>query len=79
MKAVPVAEAATGKLSGTTGNLCGSIGIVYENQKRWAEALPWYERAVAAYTFTYGAENEQYTKDSQKWLQTYKERAAKQK
>ena len=79
MKAVPVAEAATGKLSETTGKLCRSIGLLYENQQRWAEALPWYERAVAAFTFTYGAENEQYTKDAQKWLEEARREAAKQK
>ena len=79
MKAVPVAEAATGKLSGTTGKLCVSIAIVYYSQKRYAEAFPWYERAIEAYTFTYGAENEQFTKDSQKWLEEARREAAKQK
>ena len=73
-KAVPVAEEATGKLSHTTGMLCGNIGVGYGKQQRYAEAVPWYERAVAAYTFTYGAENEQFTKDAEKWLE-----AAKQK
>ena len=79
MKAVPVAEAATGKLSGTTGRLCKSIGVAYYNQQRYAEAVPWYERAVAAYTFTYGAENEQYTKDSERLLGIARREAAKQK
>ena len=79
MKAVPVAEAATGKLSDTTGGLCQSIAIVYKKQKRWAESATWRERAVAAFTFTYGAENEQYTKDSQKWLEQARREAAKQK
>ena len=79
MKAVPVAEEATGKLSGTTGGLCNSIAVAYEGQQRWAESVPWWERAVAAYTFTYGAEDEYFTKEAQKWLEKDKERAAKQK
>ena len=79
MKAVPVAEAATGKLSGTTGKLCVSIAIVYYSQKRYAEAFPWYERAIEAYTFTYGAENEQYTKTTMKNREGVKGEAAKQK
>ena len=79
MKAVPVAEAATGKLSGTTGRLCKSIAILYRSQQRWAESVPWRERAVAAFTFTYGAENEQLTKDAQKWLEEARREAAKQK
>ena len=61
-KAVPVAEEATGKLSDTTGLLCESIGAGYFNRQRYAEAVPWLERAVAAFTFTHGAENEQRTK-----------------
>ena len=79
MKAVPVAEEATGKLSDTTGRLCHTIAIAYEGQQRWAESVPWWERAVAAYTFTYGAENEQYTKEAQKWLEEARREAAKQK
>ena len=78
MKAVPVAEEATGKLSKTTGMLCHSIGLVYENQQRWAEAVPWYEKAVAAFTFTYGAENEQYTKRAVRDLEEAKRKAAQQ-
>ena len=78
MKAVPVAEEATGKLSSTTGTLCNNIASAYQGQQRWAESVPWWERAVAAYTFTYGAEHEQYTKDAQKWLEKDMERAAKQ-
>ena len=79
MKAVPVAEEATGKLSDTTGRLCHTIAIAYEGQQRWAESVPWWERAVAAYTFTYGAENEQWTKEAQKWLEEARREAAKQK
>ena len=79
MKAVPVAEEATGKLSDTTGRLCQSIAIAYKRQQRWAESVPWRERAVAAFTFTYGAEHEQYTKDAQKWLEEARREAAKQK
>ena len=56
------AEATTGKRSKNTGMLCDSIGAAYYNQQRHAEAVPWFERAVAAYTFSYGAENEQRTK-----------------
>ena len=78
MKAVPVAEEATGKLSHTTGLLCGSIGVGYKNQQRYAEAVPWYERAVAAYTFTFGAENEQRTKTAVRDLEDAKRGAAQQ-
>ena len=78
MKAVPVAEEATGKLSHTTGMLCDNIGLGYKNRQRYAEAVPWYERAVAAYTFTYGAENEQYTKKAEQLLEEAKQKAAQQ-
>ena len=76
MKAVPVAEEATGKLSKTTGLLCQNIGTGYENRQRYAEAVPWYERAVAAYTFTFGAENEQFTKTAVRSLEEAKQKAA---
>ena len=75
MKAVPVAEEATGKLSHTTGMLCAQIGNAYFNRQRYAEAVPWYERAVAAYTFTHGAENEQYTKKAVRDLEEAKQKA----
>ena len=78
MKAVPVAEEATGKLSKTTGMLCHAIGLAYENQQRYAEAVPWYERAVAAFTFTFGAENEQLTKRAVRDLEDAKRGAAQQ-
>ena len=78
LKAVPVAEEATGKLSKTTGLLCQAIGLVYERQQRYAEAVPWYERAVAAYTFTFGAENEQYTKTVAGYLEDARRKAAQQ-
>ena len=74
-KAVPVAEEATGKLSHTTGLLCAQIGVGYFNRQRYAEAVPWYERAVAAYTFTHGAENEQYTKTAERYVEMAKEGA----
>ena len=79
MKAVPVAEAATGKLSGTTGRLCQSIAAAHVKQQRYAEAVSWQEKAVAAYTFTYGAENEQFTKTAMKDLGIVTREAAKQK
>ena len=78
MKAVPVAEEAAGKLSATTGMLCDNIAIVYKKQQRWAESAAWRERAVAAFTFTHGAENEQYTKDSARRLEEARLQAAKQ-
>ena len=73
-----MAEEATGKLSHTTGLLCDSIGFTYNRQQRYAEAVPWYERAVAALTFTHGAENEQHTKKVERWLEDAKQKAAQQ-
>ena len=77
-KAVPVAEEATGKLSHTTGMLCRTTGVAYYQQQRYAEAVPWFERAVAAYTFTHGAENEQYTKRAVQQLERAKQQGAAQ-
>ena len=57
------------------GKLCHAIGLVYKNQQRWAEAVPWLERAVAAFTFTHGAENEQYTKTAERYVEMAKEGA----
>ena len=71
-EAVPVSEATTGKRSKNTGMLCDSIGAAYYNQQRHAEAVPWFERAVAAYTFSYGAENEQRTKAAEQRLERAK-------
>ena len=77
-KGVAVAEEATGKLSDTTGLLCESVGIGYYRRRRYAEAVPWFERAVEAYTFTFGAENEQYTKRAKKELEDSRRKAAGQ-
>ena len=76
LRRLPVAEAATGKLSGTTGKLCQNIGVGYGNQQRYAEAVPWLERAVAAYTFTHGAEAERRTKTAVRRLEEAKQKAA---
>ena len=62
----------------TTGILCANIGVVVLHQQRYAEAVPWCERAVAAFTFTYGAENEQNTKTAVQRLEQAKQMAAQQ-
>jgi tetratricopeptide (TPR) repeat protein len=77
MKAVPVAEEATGKSSETTGYLCESIAVAYEKQQRWAESVTWWEKALAAYTFTFGAENEQHTRNAKRYLEEAEREAAK--
>ena len=51
---------------------------MYYNQQRHAEAVPWHEREVAAFTFTFGSENEQYTKRAVRNLEGAKRRAAQQ-
>jgi DnaJ-class molecular chaperone len=89
MKAVPVAEMATGRLSGTTGNLCHSIGVAYtdaeygrrDSPPQYAEAVPWFERAVAAFAFTYenSEEPSSHCKRAERNLENARRGAARQK
>jgi tetratricopeptide (TPR) repeat protein len=61
MQAVPIAQAATGKLSDTTGMLCQSIAVTFRRTRQYDQAEHWYARTAEAFAFTYGRRNERYT------------------
>jgi tetratricopeptide (TPR) repeat protein len=64
-RAVPIAETTAGKLSFVAGGLYHSIGVAYDSQLRFAEAIPLFEQAVAAFSYAHGAENAHFAQRAQ--------------
>ena len=58
MRALPIAEATAGKLASDTGILLGNIGTEHSRQRQHVEAARWFDRAVAAFKFARGAEDD---------------------
>ena len=57
LRALAIADEASGKVGRDSAGISANVGFTYSNQGLVAEAIPYFEQAVAAYKFTYGKDH----------------------